>query len=84
VDLRRTLAHNIRAAAAKKRKSIVTLADLADVSAAHLYDVIRCEKAATIDFVEKVAGPLGIEPWRLLCRETEDSEPSKKRRKSRA
>lgn len=65
-DLRRILAKNIRAALARTDKPIVALADLAGVSSAHLYDVIRCEKAATIDFVEKVAEALELEPWQLL------------------
>ena len=65
-DLRRTLASNIRAALARKNKSIVAAAGLAGVSVAHLYDVIACQKAATIDFVEKIARVLGVEPWQLL------------------
>jgi hypothetical protein len=45
---------------------MVALAGLADVSAAHLYDVVNCKKAATVDFIEKIADALGVEPWQLL------------------
>jgi transcriptional regulator with XRE-family HTH domain len=84
-DLRRTLASNIRAALARKNKSIVAAAGLAGVSAAHLYDVIACEKGATIDFIDKIARVLGVEPWQLL-RETGDSSGGERslRKKSRA
>jgi hypothetical protein len=70
--LRRLLARRIGELRARRKKTIVALAGLADVSAAHLYDVVGCKKAATVDFIEKVAGALGVEPWQLL----RDGEPS--------
>lgn len=79
-DLRRILTNNIRAALARKKKPIVALADLAGVSSAHLYDVMRCEKSATIDFVEKVAVALDVEPWQLLRDQgTSEAKPRKSR-----
>lgn len=65
-DLRSTLARNIRAQLAKRGQAVTMLADLAGVSAAHLYSVIGCEKAASIDVVERLANALEIEPWQLL------------------
>jgi transcriptional regulator with XRE-family HTH domain len=62
--LRRLLARRIREV--KARRGMVALADLAGVSAAHLYDVVKCKKAATVDFIEKIAGALDVEPWQLL------------------
>jgi len=79
-DLRRILANNIRAALARKKTPIVALADLAGVSSAHLYDVIRCEKSATVDFVDKVAAALDVEPWQLLRdQSTAEAKPRKNR-----
>jgi transcriptional regulator with XRE-family HTH domain len=77
--LRRVLARNIRSVIAQKGQSVVTLADLADVSPAHLYDVVRCQKAATIDFVEKIANALGVAAWRLLQAEELDARKKKNR-----
>ena len=78
--LRQTLAHNIRALLAEQGRTVVALADFADVSNAHLYDVLACNKAATVDFIQKVAEALGCDPASLLRtpeRENapEDSQP---------
>lgn len=64
--LRTILASNIRAALAQRKSSAAALAGLAGVSVAHLYDVLNAKKAATVDFVEKVAAELDVEPWELL------------------
>jgi len=65
-NLRRVVAGNIRAAIAQKRMSVVALAGFAEVSAAQLYDVLRCRKGASLDFIAKLAAALEIEPWQLL------------------
>ena len=82
-DLRRILASNIRAALSRKKKSIVALADLADVSPAHLYDVMRCKKAATIDFVQRIASAVEVEAWQLLREEGEHEGSERRPRRSR-
>ena len=64
--LRTILASNIRASLARRSTSAAAVAGLAGVSVAHLYDVLNAKKAATIDFVEKVAAELDVEPWELL------------------
>lgn len=51
---------------AEQRTSLATVADFAGVSVAHLYDVVKCKKAATCDFLAKVAPALKVEPWQLL------------------
>jgi transcriptional regulator with XRE-family HTH domain len=76
------LASNIRAAVARKNTTIVALADLAGVSSAHLYDVVRSEKSATVDFLEKVAEALGVEPWQLL--RNQDNAVETRARKTRS
>lgn len=58
---------------------MVALADFADVSVAHLYDVIAARKAASVDFVERVAEALQIEPWRLLVPNDSERTPQRRR-----
>ena len=69
VTLRDILARNVKAALVRRKKSVVAVADFAGVSVAHLYDLLRCRKAATVDIIEKVAGALGVEPADLLQRD---------------
>jgi transcriptional regulator with XRE-family HTH domain len=82
-ELRRLLAHRIRELRARRRKTTVALAGLAGVSAAHLYDVVGCKKAATVDFIEKIAGALGVQPWQLLRGEEPLSNKEMKRKAPR-
>jgi DNA-binding Xre family transcriptional regulator len=65
-ELRQTLARNIRAALARHGRTVVALADFAGVSTAHLYDVLGCKKAATVDFIQKVSEALDCEAADLL------------------
>ena len=65
-ELRETLAANIRKAAERKGMSLNALADFADVSRSQLYDVLGSNKAATVDWIAKVADVLDVEPWELL------------------
>jgi transcriptional regulator with XRE-family HTH domain len=70
LDLRRLVAGNVRAEIAKKRISVVALAGFAEVSTAQLYDVLRCRKGPSLDFVAKLAAALEVEPWQLLRPQT--------------
>ena len=74
--LRSVLAKNLKATLVRRKKSVVTVADFAEVSAAHLYDIIGCRKAATVDVIDKLAAALGVEPAELLGeREAELTTP---------
>jgi transcriptional regulator with XRE-family HTH domain len=77
--LRKTLGNNILAVL--KGRSVAAFAELAGVSVAHLYDVIDGRKAATIDFVGKVAAALDIPPSELLVeRDAAEVRKAKRRR----
>lgn len=70
--LRHVLARRIGAFRGTRHKSVVQLAAAADVSPAHLYDVLNAKKAASVDFIEKVARALRVEPWQLLRDESDE------------
>ena len=64
--IREVLATNIRREALARGVGLNALADLAGVSRSGLYSVLAEETAATVDWVEKVAGALGVEVARLV------------------
>lgn len=64
--LRKILAANVRRAAEERELPLNTLADLAGVSRSHLYALLAGERAATIDWIAKIAEVLGVEPADLL------------------
>jgi len=66
-QLRRVLARNIRQVAKRRRKSLNALADFAGVSRSQLYDVLAQRKAASVDWIARIATALEIEPSRLLA-----------------
>jgi transcriptional regulator with XRE-family HTH domain len=65
-SLRRVLAANIRRRAYEQGIALNTIADFADVSRSHLHAVLGSERSATVDWIEKVAVVLEVEPWELL------------------
>jgi hypothetical protein len=65
-SLRGLLAKNLKVALVRKRMAVVAAADFAEVSPAHLYDILGARKAATVDVIEKLAAALGAEPASLL------------------
>lgn len=65
-DARQTLATNIRFLARKRRVPLNILAELASVSPTHLYDVLAMRRAATIDWVERLALALDVSVSDLL------------------
>jgi len=66
-ELRELLASNIREIAGRKGMALNSIADFAAVSRAQLYDVLAGNKAATTDWIAKVADALEVEPWQLLA-----------------
>ncbi len=46
--------------------TINALADFSDVSRSHLHAVLACERSATVDWLEKIAATLEVEPYELL------------------
>lgn len=64
--IREVLAANIRREALARGVGLNALADLAGVSRSGLYSVLAEETAATVDWVEKVAGALGVGEAQLL------------------
>jgi predicted transcriptional regulator len=63
---RATLADNIRREAERQNLGINKLADFAGVSRSQLYDVLGCSKGASVDWIDKIADALGVEPAELL------------------
>jgi antitoxin component HigA of HigAB toxin-antitoxin module len=64
--VREVLASNLRHYADKQGVTLNALADFAGASRSQLYDVLARRKAATVDWVEKLARCLDVEPWQLL------------------
>lgn len=84
-SVRSVLARNIRALAKEKGKALNTWAELGGVSRAQLYAVLGRKTAPSIDWLEKLAEAMDVEPWTLLV--PPDSPPraaSPKRRRKRA
>lgn len=65
-NLRRVLARNLRAVAQRRGLALGAIADFAGVSRSQIYDVVACRKAATVDWIAKVAAALGVGAHRLL------------------
>lgn len=63
---RRLVARNIRHRAKAKRMPLNSLADLAGVSRSQLYDVLRFKKAASTNWISRLANALDAEPSDLL------------------
>ncbi|MDD9934144.1 MAG: helix-turn-helix transcriptional regulator [Myxococcales bacterium] len=57
---------NLRRLADAKGQQLHTLADFADVSRSQMYDVANGTKAATTDWLARVAAALEVEPCELL------------------
>jgi predicted transcriptional regulator len=64
--IRFTLALNLRRAVEKQGIGVNKLADFAGVSRSQLYDVLGSKKGASVDWIDKVAEVLQMEPWQLL------------------
>lgn len=64
--IRYTLANNLRRAIEKQGLGVNKLADFAGVSRSQLYDVLGSKKGASVDWIDKVAEVLQMEPWQLL------------------
>jgi lambda repressor-like predicted transcriptional regulator len=65
-SLRSVLASNIRNHAKERGKALNTWAELAGVSRAQLYAVLGRRTAPSIDWLEKLAEAIDVEPWKLL------------------
>ena len=65
-SIRAILARNVRAYARKKGIALNSLADFAGVSRSQLFDVLAKRKAASVDWLAKVAKALDVEPHDLL------------------
>lgn len=63
---REILAYNIRACAEEVPISLNQLATDAGVSRTHLYAVLACSSAATVDWIDAVATALGVQGWELM------------------
>lgn len=64
--IRNTLANNVRRATEKQGLGVNKLADFAGVSRSQLYDVLGSKKGASVDWIDKIAEVLKMEPWQLL------------------
>lgn len=64
--IRYTLALNLRHAVEKQGLGVNKLADFAGVSRSQLYDVLGSKKGASVDWIDKVAEVLKMEPWQLI------------------
>lgn len=67
-ELRARLAGRIRELAKRKKLRLTELADRAGVSRGHLWAVLGGEKAATIDYLCRIAKVLEVDPAELLRR----------------
>jgi len=47
--------------------TINALADFSGVSRSHLHAVLACERAASVDWLEKIAGTLQVPPAELIA-----------------
>ncbi|MBL8677199.1 MAG: helix-turn-helix transcriptional regulator [Alphaproteobacteria bacterium] len=64
--LRLLLAKNLRELRERKGLSQEKLADKAKIHRTYVGSIERCEYAATIDTLEKIAGVLDVEPHALI------------------
>ncbi|MBC7792522.1 MAG: helix-turn-helix transcriptional regulator [Clostridia bacterium] len=75
--IRYTLAHNLRRAIEKQGLGVNKLADFAGVSRSQLYDVLGSKKGASVDWIDKIAEVLKMEPWQLLRSDGTENSGSK-------
>lgn len=68
MDLRDVLAVNLRKARRNAGLSQEELADKAEIDRTYVSALERSKYAATVDMIERLAGPLGVEPAELLQR----------------
>ncbi len=80
--IRATLAHNLRRTAEKQGLGVNKLADFAGVSRSQLYDVLGSKKGASVDWIDKIAEVLKMEPWQLL--KSDGTEGSAKAKPAKA
>ncbi len=66
-DLRRAVAANIRSLAKGRKRALNTLADLAGVSRAQMFNVLAARTGATVDWLAKIADALDVPPAALLA-----------------
>ena len=66
-QLRGVLARNVRQQAKKRGLALNSLADFAGVSRSQLYDMLARRKAASIDWLAKIATALDVPPSQLLA-----------------
>ncbi|MBL8624119.1 MAG: helix-turn-helix transcriptional regulator [Myxococcales bacterium] len=66
-QLRGVLARNVRQQAKARGLALNSLADFAGVSRSQLYDVLARRKAASIDWLAKIAKALDVPPSQLLA-----------------
>jgi len=59
---------------------VSALADIAGVSRAQMFNVLRCTSSATVDWLAKVADALEIQPWELLVAGSGDKRKKRTRR----
>ena len=61
-----TLRDNLAIAIVDSKLRTNHVADFAGVSRSQLYDVLNQSKSPTIDFLDALAGPLGVQTFQLL------------------
>jgi predicted transcriptional regulator len=65
-NLRKNLSQNVQRLSEKNNLSLGSLADLANISRSQIYNVVREDKAATIDLLQKLGEAFDKAPWDLL------------------
>jgi transcriptional regulator with XRE-family HTH domain len=63
---RHIVAENLRRELEGQTLSMNEFASFAGVSRSQVYDVLAGRKAPSVDWLQKVAGALKVEPWTLL------------------
>ena len=71
LDLRRTIAANIRRLAKERGLSLNRLADFAATSRSTFHKALAAEHAMTTDRLCRIANALEVRPWKLLADEDE-------------
>lgn len=65
-DLAKLFAARVREEALERGLSVNMLADFAGLARGFVSQLLRGEKGASLDTVEKIAAALDLEPWQLL------------------
>ena len=68
MSIRDVLAKNLRLARRAANLSQEALADLSGLDRTYIGSLERTKYAATIDVLEQIAGPLGVEPADLITK----------------